>query len=118
MSEYKGSIREFMDSISAEEHEMLSWLHKRCDMVVGNGKCPTTRTARAMAERCSAVAITKHWSEKVDPRQAVLTLRGLADKGLVKEYEIDGLPCFIPVSRANVEVYSMRELTQDDIGRL
>lgn len=109
------TMKDFMDSITDDENEVLSWLHKRCSEVLGKSNYPTSACVKAMADRCSAVSLTKAFHGTYTPNRMVVAMRGIVAKGLVKEFELDGLPCFVPVSRARVVEYTTREMTQNDL---
>lgn len=94
--------------------EVQKWLHERVKSVLGKSGRMTPRTVRAVAERCGAVSVSKHF-QHVDPRELVRILKSLIEKEVVKEFTMDGLPCFIPVSYCSVEVVSARAITQYDI---
>ena len=97
--------------IAKEVHE---WLHERAKSVLGKSGKTSQRTAKAVAERCSAISVCKAF-EHVDPRALALEMGILVDKGLVVEFTLYGLPSFIPVSYCSVEVVTTRPLTQADI---
>lgn len=94
--------------------EVHKWLHDRAKSVLGKSGNTSSRTAKAVAERCSVISVCKAF-EHVDPRVLALEMGILVDKGVVKEFTFDGLPSFIPISYCSVEVVTTRPLTQSDI---
>jgi hypothetical protein len=94
--------------------EVQQWLHSRAKSVIGKFYYVTTRSVRAVAERCSVVAISLEF-QHIDPKEMVAILRLLIDKGMVNEFTFDGLPSFIPISYCSVAVTTTRPLTQYDI---
>ena len=101
-----------MIEVTDKENYVLQKLHERVKKITG-GKTPTANLVKSIVIMCSA------WNfpvvfENDDPKEISDLCKSLLNKGLVKQFEDNGCPSFVPVSCTQIVEYKYREFSQSD----
>lgn len=80
---------------------------------ITKGKPVTIRTVRSVMIMCSSLNFPVVF-ENDDPKEIAKVCKSLVEKGLVKQFDDNGIPAFIPATQAQIIEYNYRDITQSD----
>lgn len=93
------------------ENKILLILHSQVGKVIKQGEHPTERTFPSVLTMCDAWHVASRCCNAgIDPKEASEACKGLIQKKLVREYEINRLPSFVPVSYCDVVVTTLKNM--------
>ncbi len=99
--------------ITVLERLILGRLHKRINEIT-KGETPNVKMFRLMVQSCNFFSYPVIFGD-LDPELVKDCITSLRDKGMIQEFEFNGLPSFIPISETHIVVHSHRKATQSDI---
>lgn len=93
------------------ENKILLILHSQVGKVIKQGAHPTERTFPSVLTMCDAWHVASRCCNAgIDPEDAAQACKGLIQKKLVREYEINRMPSFVPVSYCNVAETTLKDM--------
>lgn len=93
------------------EYKILLILHSQVGKVIKKGEHPTERTFPSVLTMCDAWHLASRcFDAGIDSICASEACKGLIQKNLVRQYEINRLPSFVPVSYCNVVVTTLKDM--------
>lgn len=93
------------------ERKMLLILHSQVGKVIKSGTYPTEQTFRSVLIMCDAWHVAGRCVDAgIDPEKATQACKALIARKLVRQYEVDRLPAFVPVSYCSVAVTTLKDM--------
>lgn len=100
-------------TLTEKETLVLRKLHEQVKKVT-KGKTPTAKLVKSIITMCSAWNFAKILADE-DPAEIARVCHSLQEKGMIKIFDADGLPSYVPVNQTTLVEFKYREFTQHDV---